>query len=224
MREIHYRNIGFPKTGTTWLWRQLMSHPEVGKIPFVYKEAKPNTLQKYISLYEHLDISVNLDTRIFQGANFNGPEYGTPKQIHNHTTHLSMTLRSPYDILNSMYNMERNRNPNFIDKSSEFTDFTGHAVHSYSNIKRIFDEWKHCKLPVRYALYDDLVTDPKKFFEDICDYIGIAPIYDTRIKVVFKTEINKPLVFENTDVIDYINNQISFVEEYFKRDLSHWKK
>ena len=66
MKKVHYRNIGFPKTGTNWLWVQFMHHPQVDcKLESVYKEYRGTSIQSYKKLYERHDVSINLDTHVF---------------------------------------------------------------------------------------------------------------------------------------------------------------
>ena len=45
---IHYRHLGYPKSGTNWLWSQFMEHPEVdGKLSTHYKEFDGTSLEHY---------------------------------------------------------------------------------------------------------------------------------------------------------------------------------
>jgi hypothetical protein len=48
--------------------------------------------------------------------------------------------------------------------------------------------------------------------------------YYKDIGIKFKTDINNPLVFDNEDIIKYINEGISVIEATLDRDLSHWKR
>lgn len=221
MRNVHYRNIGFPKTGTNWLWMQLMSHPEVdGKLDLIFKEYRTVNPSAYKNLYDNFNVSVNLDTHLFSevGDNY----FYNASRLHEHTTHISMTFRNPYEVLNSMFNMEKNRNPNFSLTSSDFTSLKEGKM--YVDMDSFFSCWEQCKLSIRYQFYDDLVDDPKRYFEDLCQFLGLTPRYDSKIGIKFKTQKNEPLLFENSEIIQYINSQISLIEEKTNRDLSHWKK
>ena len=58
MKILHYRNIGFPKTGTTWLHTQFLYHPNIDCKPNLNdKEYVGNTKEEYIKKYEKYDIS-----------------------------------------------------------------------------------------------------------------------------------------------------------------------
>lgn len=219
MKKIHYRNIGFPKTGTNWLWSQLMRHPLVDcKLDIMYKEYRGNSIESYKKIYEKYDVSVNMDVHAYDGS-FPIDHYITPLKIHEHTSHVTMILRSPYEIINSMYNMDKNRNINFKLTTEQHIE---KCYRTYSNIAKVFDDWGQCKIPVKYLVYDDLKSDPENFFYTICDHIGLKRYYKD-IGYKFKTEINSPLTFDNPIIIKYINEGINVIEEKLNRDLSHWK-
>jgi hypothetical protein len=220
MKKVHYRNIGFPKTGTNWLWIQLMDHPAVDcKLNSNFKEYRGNSLESYKKIYEKYDVSINLDVHAYDRIL---PEnhYLSVEKIHEHTTHITMILRNPYEVINSMYNMERNRNVNYDFTQAQHIE---NCYQTYSNTESIFNNWYKCKLPVKYMVYDDLVSNSENFFYDVCDYIGIKRRYKD-IGIKFKTEIKSPLVFDNEEIIKYINTSISVIEDKLSRDLSHWKR
>jgi hypothetical protein len=224
MKEIHYRNIGYPKTGTNWLWKQFMTHPQVdARFHVMYKEYRNKSVTDYKKTYNGYRVSINLDPHVFVVP---GAEDHTnhPKVISEYTTHLTFIFRNIYEVLNSMYNMEKNRNNNFTISKEDYANINNPSIHLYCNTKKIFDDWANCKLPIKIMFYDDLKQDQQQFMFDICNYIGIKPFYNKNIDVAFKTDINEPLIFEDQQLISYINDGISVIEDYTKRDLSHWKK
>lgn len=223
MKKVHYRNIGFPKTGTTWLGIQLSRNPFIdARISQNFKEFRPDTFTEYKSLYEKYDVSFNLDPNAFV-FQFDKDHYLRPENMHTYATHISIIFRNPYELLNSMYNFARNTkiNPGF--KKESYLDVDGYIFQNYINMLRFFNYWSKCKLPIKYLFYDDMRDDPKKFVHDVCSYIGI-PGYYRDINFILKTEINDPLVIDDGKLIDYINDSISLIEEKTKRDLSGWKK
>lgn len=220
MKKIHYRNIGFPKTGTNWLWVQLMNHPEVDcKLNSNFKEYRGNSLESYKKIYEKYDVSINLDVHAYDRF-LPEEHYLSIERIHEHTSHITMIFRNPYEVINSMYNMERNRNVNYNFTQAQHIE---NCYQTYSNTESIFNNWDRCKLPVKFMFYDDLVSNSEKFFYDVCDYIGVKRHYKD-IGIKFKTDIKSPLVFDNEDIIKYINTGISVIEDRLGRDLSHWKR
>lgn len=224
MRKIHYRNVGLPKTGTSWVWHQLMRHHSVdGKLQDHMKEFKGKSLEDYRKQYDKFDVSVNLDTQLFYDS-YDDNHFASPKRIHEHTTHITLSLRNPYEILDSMFNMVSNLNPNHKDSKQAYTDLHSEVVKRYTDYTKIFDYWKSCKIDIKYMFYDDLVTDAKKYMFDICEYIGIKPLYNSKHGRALMTVKKDPLVFDNEETIKYINENISVIEDKLKRDLSHWKK
>ncbi len=220
MRKIHYRNLGYPKSGTTWLYVQLRSHPEVdGKLRDSYKEFTSINLQEYKKAYQDYDVSINCNPRVFTSLK-SEDHFEHPIHIHEYTTHLTVSFRNVYEVLTSLYNMKKHLDHNF---KTTVEDFVGSQSEFYKDLEKTFEYWNKCKLPIKYMFYDDLVNDPKQYFYDVCDYIGIKRSYKD-IGVKFKTHINTPITFDNTDIINYINESISVIENYTNRNLSHWKK
>ena len=222
---IHYRHLGYPKSGTNWLWSQFMEHPEVdGKLSTHYKEFDGTSLEHYQNTYNKFKVSVNLHTHIFNGDYVEG-HYATPKEIHHHATHLGLSFRNPYEVLNSLYNMEKNRNPNFKDTPDQYTKLVANTkIYMYTDTKKIFNYWEDCKLPINYTFYDDLCADPKQYMHNLCDYIGIGKFYNGNMNRKFQTTMNDPLVFDDASAIQFINEGISIIEDHTKRDLSSWKR
>lgn len=224
MKLLHYRNIGFPKTGTTWLWRQLQSNPSIdGLLPDIHKEFFCASFTTYERIYRRFNRSINLNTFIFDLD----PEHGLytfPDKIHEHTTHLSFTFRNPYELLNSWYNYIKYSNPNLILDQNTFLRLDDPNVIRFTNVQKIFDNWSAIKIPFKILFYDDLLIDPKKYLFDICDFLNIEKFYNHRLGVIFKTDIKEQLQFDNSEIISYINESISIIEKHTNRNLSHWKK
>ena len=184
MRKIHYRNIGFPKTGTTWLYHQLVLHPDIDHKPqLMHKEFEGKSKEDYIKLYQNHDVSFNLRTNLFL----------VPDQLY-HATHISMFLRNPYEILNSYHNYFK-RFPNYNMNAKSFVSFDNWYFNSLTDMNKVFNDWN--RHDIRFFFYDDLVSDPKKFLHDICDFIGISKWYDPRINVVFKTNITEQCITQS---------------------------
>lgn len=224
MKRIHFRNIGFPKTGTTWLWYQLISHPEVdAKINLIFKESLGRNLEEYKKPYEKYNVSMNLHTHTFN-IDFPLNHYCLPELVSEYTTHVTFRFRNPYELLNSYYNYIKNTNPNATFTAKDYLTVDSGSVKMFCDVKKIFDNWNKCKANFKYMFYDDLVNDPKKHMYEICEFLGINKFYDPKIKVKFKTDIKEQLIFDDKKLIKYINDNICVIEDTLKRDLSHWKK
>lgn len=223
MKKIHYKNIGFPKTGTTWIYKQLLNHPDIdGHVDQNFKEYFPSKLELYKKKYEKYDISYNLHTSTFTCA-YGEDNYAMPKNIGDIATHITMILRNPYDLLNSYVNYMKNINPN-SKMDIYFSDIDNSSFQNFTNFQRIFDNWDQSSIPVKYMFYDDLVKDQVSFFYEICDYLGIRRIMNTTMPPVLVTNKKLTLLFDNKDMINYINRNISLIEKKFNKDLSHWKR
>lgn len=221
MKKIHYRNIGFPKTGTTWLWHQLMANPSVdAKFDGSMKEFNPSSIEEYQIQYNSYDVSVNLYTWTFITKN---PKlFISPKRISEHTTHLSLTFRNPYELLDSWYNF-MNRKTFKISKE-DYLNVNNDDFVSFTDMSKLFSNWNQSKLPIKYMFYDDLVDDDKKYIYELCDFLGIEKYYKISQTKSNLTDYKDPLLFTDTVIIDIINDTISAIEEKTKRDLSHWKR
>lgn len=222
MRVVHYKNIGLPKTGTTWLSLQLSRNPFIdAQVDIHHKEYRPDTFTEYSNFYEKYDVSFNFDINAYMFQDDTN-HYLRPENITDYTTHITMSLRNPYELLDSLYNFSLNRGGSQDNKSS-YTKIDGDILAKYFNYKKIFHYWSVCKLPIKYMFYDDLCNDPKQYVYDVCDYIGVGRFY-SNINFKLETDYKDPLVFDDSKVIDYINDSISVIEEKTNRDLSTWKK
>lgn len=211
MRKLHYQNIGFPKTGTTWVYHQFLYHPEIDcKVDLNHKEFDTNTKEKYLNFYKDYNVSYNLRTLTFTDSN---------KLFY--ATHISFTWRNLFDLLNTWYNYLL-YNPNYKYSVQEFLNVQDYNFKLITDVEKIFTNWKSYK--IKWFFYDDLVADNQLYFYNLCDYIGISKHYDPRIKVKFKTNITKQILFDDENIIKYINNKITIIEDHTHRDLSHWKK
>lgn len=210
MKKIHYRNIGFPKTGTTWLYTQLISHPDVDHKPHTaFKEFEGKSKEEYVDFYSNYDVSFNLRTNL----------YNVPEQLY-YATHISMFLRNPYEILNSYHNFFK-RFPDYKTTAKGFLNFDDWYFRSLTDMNKIFQDWKHVDL--RFFFYDDLNNDPKTFMHSICEFIGIRQYHDPRIGKKLETNITEQLIFKDESIVKYINEQIEITENKTKRSLAHWK-
>lgn len=211
MKKLHYRNIGYPKTGTTWVYYQLYDHPEMDFKPLLrQKEFNPTTKEKYFEMYKDYDNSFNLRTISFD----------SPEKLY-YATHISFTFRNLYELLNSWYNYLR-YNPNYTETPEEFIQYNNCNFKLITDVEKIFDNWKSHN--VKWLFYDDLAADNKKYMFDLCDYLGLSKYYSARIKVKFKTNITEQIVFDDQKLIKYINDKICIIEDHTHRDLTHWKK
>ena len=230
MKLIHYRNIGLPKTGTTWLWLQLSTHPDIDfftsrtnddKIQCIVdnnnrlntnhsiKEKKFNTSDEYLKFYENYNISLNFDTWFFDNAN---------NEILEKTSHLSLIFRNPYELLESWYNFAMK---DLTSPERFFTLYHKNLI-CLTNYEKILNYWSKFNLKIMF--YDDIINNPSQFVGNVCDFLEIKSHYDDELgkKIILKTDhLTKIILAKN--LISYLNYKISYIENFTKRDLSHWK-
>jgi hypothetical protein len=242
MKKIHYKNIGLPKTGTTWLWEQLITNPDIdmfhsmqkfnsikklhnlnNKFEFngVPKEARFNSKEEYLDFYSKYDISVNFDTWFYKFISADSSTW--ENQIIKESSHISVSLRNPYEILNSWYNFFEASFSNAetfknLDKNKRFYHLTAY--------KTMFDALTLCKDKVKILFYDDIKNDHEKFLREVCDFIGISYNYDplNSTRVIGHTIYNDTLTIDDEQLIMHINENICHIEDFTQRDLTHWKK
>jgi len=212
MKEIHYQNLGYPKTGTTWIYHQLLYHPQVDCQPDPnQKEFNPPNKELYLNFYKKYNVSFNLRTHTFL----------KPETLY-YATHLTFIFRNPFHLLNTWYNFLCYANQDFKLSVEEFLKYDDYNFQLVTDTQRIFDNWKN--YDVKWLFYDDLAADNKIFMYNLCDYLGLNRYFDPRVKPKFKTKITKEIVIDDEKLIKYINEKISIIEDHTKRDLTHWKK
>ena len=177
MKKIHYKNIGLPKTGTTWLWLQLSTHPDIDMfttntthqdprqpiysivngevIPnrpcFTLKEQKYSSKEEYLNFYSKYDISLHFDTWFFKEC-FNDTK-SWQNEISRESSHVSVSLRNPYDLINSWYNFMGKKNGISGRISLQRMPL---AFHHLTNYKNMFAELSSYTNKVKILFYDDM--------------------------------------------------------------------
>lgn len=144
MKEIHFQIVGFPRTGTTWLWNSLINNRKIFETTSfkeksqlrekLLKELKENVWQEqnldlllkdsseYTEQYKKYNITLNFRPLTF----LLGRQH--IEKIAKYTTHAAIIMRNPYEILDSFYNMQINiaRRPDL----DEFSNSSGYEKFS----------------------------------------------------------------------------------------------
>jgi hypothetical protein len=247
MKKIHYKNIGLPKTGTTWLWLQLSTHPDIdmfttntthqdpskplhtiinGEVMpnrpcWTLKEQKYSSKEEYLNFYSKYDISVHFDTWFFKDSLTDINSW--QNEINKESSHISVSLRNPYDLLNSWYNFFEKKN-NKINKT--FSHLANPTFFNLVTYKKMFEELSLYKNKIKVLFYDDMKNDHEKYLKEVYDFIGISynyyPMFGT--KIMLPTSYVEQLTITDEGLIMHINENICRIEDFTHRDLSHWKK
>jgi Sulfotransferase domain len=220
MKKIHYCNIGYPKTGTTWLYENLCQHPEIDHdyIKENYFLLEPFLdLENYVMPYEQKEISLNFNTHQWRMH---------PKLINyldQYATHVSLVIRNPFIWLDSYYNFCINKGmyPDNLSTHDFFQQCTKFKFFDYiSTIKK----WrKHLyKNKLHIFFYDDLCVDPHKFYIKILDMLCL-PHQEPNLNKILVTDhtIKHQFSYEQ---IQKLNQHITELEEFEDIDLTHWKR
>jgi hypothetical protein len=244
MKKIHYKNIGLPKTGTTWLWEQLAINPDIDmfhllqrfksikkmhnshpKIMYkgVLKELTFSSKEEYMDVYSKYDVSVNFDTWFYKFISTDSSTW--ENQIIKKSSHISVSLRNPYELLDSWYNFFEAK---YSDRET-FKSLDRHEGFYYlTTYKTMFDALALCKDKVKILFYDDIKNDHEKYLREVCDFIGISYSYDPLIgnQIIGPTiyNNNNRLTIDDEKLIMHINENICRIEDFTQRDLTHWKK
>ena len=236
MKKIHYKNIGLPKTGTSWLWFQLCNHPKIDMFDHTkilpqkengdwwpLKEQKFSSKEEYINFYSKYNISVNFDTWFLKDSYTNARSW--QNEIVKESSHLSVSLRNPYDLLNSWYNFyDKKINTNY----KNFLSLDNQTFSYLTDYRKMFSQLQMYKnkTKIKILFYDDLNEDCEGYLKNVCDFMGISYNYDPIIgtKVILPTLYSDQLTIDDEKITMHINENICRVEDFTQRDLSHWKK
>jgi len=214
MHKVHYQNVGLPKCGTSWLWfalnrsKDLIGHPTLKENSAQLREGQK---EEYLNFYKNLDVSINFDPMTHTLTNDRITE------ISEYTTHVSFILRNPYEILNSWFNGNRNKDMIASVRTQwekQYNQIDELSIMRWSNFKNKFAVW----------YYDDLVAHPYQFYENACNWIGITPGPKSVIKIKSNvTKFSEQLIHDRM-TIRVINTRIDKLSNFLNKDLSHWKK
>jgi hypothetical protein len=221
MKKVHYQNIGLPRTGTSWLHTCLISSLEIGQPS---KDLKENPWQEtiglttlsnseYINYYKDYDITYNLNPNSYKMS------LRQIKNLAEYTTHISIILRNPYDLMHSWYNFW------VIHNLEKYNFYKLIHLNPMFNYPDILLRWTQCPLPLKILFYDDLVKDPKKFVLDLSNYIGIHGIFlNLPSQRINEATYTVPMPELRSDIVELINRRIDLISELTYTDLQHWKR
>jgi len=219
MKTTHILNIGYPKCGTTWLWKLLAQQSW-----FTAAIEKENTrlitgvvVSDYIKPYTDYDITAN-----FAPGNFALDRYVIKQLSELPTVQTSIILRNPYDLYWSLYNFLPNSDlatyNNFVNNLNNQSWFTRPA-HVIKRWQQIFGKERFC-----IFFYDDLQKNNSDFFNNYCKQMSLPDpaVLDMRPKNVTRyTYTNMEL---DSNLITLINQEIDNLQACVDYDVQKWKR
>lgn len=214
MKKTHYIHFGMPRTATTWLYYNLIKHPEVD-----YSFAKENGYlhQKSNGVEDHIehfkDYNISFNTHPF--------DWKLPdevlSQLDSFATHYGVSFRNPYEYLHSLKNFMRETFPppewvkTYLDQGH--CDYVG----VITRLKQF------CKKPMLLMVCDDLEKNPQAYMDAITSHLGIANMVDVDTKKLNWRHYIIDIEFTPEDVAR-INKYVDEFSAYMGRDFSHWKR
>jgi hypothetical protein len=211
MIEKHIVNIGFPRTGTTWLWELAEFEP---------RDKENNILttslnfSQYIDYYKKYQISANFQTNLWC------VDREIIKFVHQHATHISVILRNPFDFIE--------RYVDWIHTDEDIETLTDYIVTSgFVKYCDIVDRWSTTNAKFQIFFFEDLERDPFNFFKEYMNFCQIPIAKNKDIDYTLKVNANKKqnkikLKFTNNQ-INFINREIDQFQSIVDKDLRHWK-
>ena len=216
MKKIHYIHFGYPKTGTSWLYENLINHPAVDFVgmkenDYLTRVGYPVT--GYTDYYKNFDISFNFDPNTW---NLESKQLA---ELDNFATHYAISLRNPYDVANSLYNFLPDID--ILNKSSYVSDLIKINFFDYAQVIGRLNN--HLKKSLFVLYYDDLVCDSTQYYNSLLDHLGLPLTSQIIVGHVGATEYKDNIKFTDKE-IEIINGQIDQASEYLKKDLTKWKR
>jgi len=220
MNKQHLLHIGYPKTGTTWLWDSLKQNSYLQSFEKEdYKLATGESVTDYINRYRQLgDYTLN-----FCPLNAFIDRYLISQLSHCENIYASIIIRNPYEILYSLYNFlgefchqhYNNYVTKMLTQGPWFINYT-------SVIQRWSERFDKSRFNV--FLYDNLLNNQDTFF---AEYMSWAKLTDYKMPLMSRTNVTKYQLNTNInlkqDNIDKIEKIISQIEIYMDINLLHWR-
>lgn len=213
MIEKHIVNIGFPRCGTSWLWKNANFNPRFDKENQILMTDLD--FDHYLNYYKRYNVSANFQTNLWQ------VDKEIIQFVHSCATHISIIVRDPYNFVERYYD--------WIHKSQEQSVLVDYIVYDgFIRYHDIVNRWKPKLSKFKIFFFEDLAADPGQFFEDYMSFCEITVAnskninYDEKINVNPKNKKTKIIFTEKQ--INYINQEIDKFQTLVDRDLTHWKK
>ena len=222
MKSSHIINIGYPKCGTTWVWKVLtqqewFSHPREKENADLTNGI--STVDQYSKDYVNYPITANFDPSLL-GID----RYMIHLLSEIDTVNVSIILRNPFDLYWSLYNFLIRRHRNSYTFSESIVDLHGDGWFNQTNL--ILSRWMEFFPPNRFKIffYEDLKSNPEIFFLNYCSQMNlpVPAILDLQKINVTAYQYSNNLI--SNDLVALINYDIDQLQSVIDRDISHWKR
>jgi hypothetical protein len=215
MIEKHIVNIGYPRSGTSWLWHNANFEPRDDKENQILLSSL--NFEQYTSYYNQFKVSANFQPNLW----FVDTEI--IKFVNQHATHTSLILRNPFDLVERYFD--------WIHKEQDVLPLTDFIVFSgMTNYYDVIKRWSNGAANFCIFFFEDLQQDPGKFLNEYLSFCDLPLPVAKSSTVDYNKKINankktKKVKLEFTKhQIEYINAQIEKVQTLIDRNILHWKK
>jgi hypothetical protein len=227
MKKIHLLNIGLPKTGTSWLFR------EIGKQNWFDQK----NIQKEIQIFQkkkNLSDYINLYSKFNYSANFNNSSYilgahyiESLKSIKS--CKISIILRNPYEYFWSFY--QQDVKENFNNKVQKDFLMWAHdliEIKAYSDWSKSINRWLRFFPNLKIFYYDELKKNPIKFYLNYSEQMNLPEsknISTTPNNVnsfLISKEIKYDFIKKNKNKIEIILTDLKNNKNLRKDIIENW--
>ena len=214
MIEKHIVNIGYPRSGTGWLWWHTGFEPRHNKEDKILMTSID--FEEYINYYKQYKVSANFQPNLIT------VDTDIIKFVQTHATHISLIVRNPYDFVERYFDFIDNRSP------SDLINFI--VYEGLLNYYDIVQRWQHGSQKFELFFFEDLEFDPTGFYKNYMSFCN-EPISIAKFSNIdYTKKINANPKFKKVKIefepaqINYINNEIDRFQLLVNKNLSHWKR
>lgn len=220
MRKRHVINIGLPRSGTTWLWHQLLERPGFANDSMIKENPQlffNPRFDDYWAQYRDHDYSANFHPALWM------LDRCMIQELTQHATHVSMILRDPYDFVSRYFD--------WVEHTQSAHDFVDWAIESgILRYRDIIQRWQGVNdRPFLVCYFQDLVETPAWFLEQYYRFLGETVELDPNINYNKMTNASprpqKSVVEFSQRQRQIINLEIDrFIDLTGRSDLDRWKR
>ncbi|MFT6898530.1 MAG: hypothetical protein ACJA13_002951 [Paraglaciecola sp.] len=168
--------IGAQRSGTSWLYECLNEHPDVfmpqKEVHYFDKLSKTKNIDWYSNLFKNSDEN-KITGEITPDYMFH--QY-TIAELHKHfpDTKIIIILRNPLERSYSAYNLFKShgrfQNINF-NEALKAEPFLLEQSLYFEQIKNVYKYFPKEQVLIKF--YDDIASQPLKFYQSVCDFLGL---------------------------------------------------